>query len=205
LYCDGIEACDAVLDCQPGSDPCLPTQTCDEDGDVCVDPPCEAVGVGSCRDHLAAGWLCLDLATNGDIDPRLGGISEVEIDLLGAAGFAGGVTVNCSIAGDVSANVSGTTVNGNTVTVTFDPALPDQDACVVDLDCGASVCVRGLEGDMDGNGATSTADALTIKVRFGLPVDASNAGFDFNVSGDITTSDYLQVKPRFGITAPACP
>jgi hypothetical protein len=35
LFCDGAEACDPTLDCQPGSDPCAPL-ACDEGGDVCV-------------------------------------------------------------------------------------------------------------------------------------------------------------------------
>ncbi|MCP4664104.1 MAG: M20/M25/M40 family metallo-hydrolase [bacterium] len=35
LFCDGVETCDAVLDCQAGSDPC-PGQSCDEAGAVCI-------------------------------------------------------------------------------------------------------------------------------------------------------------------------
>jgi hypothetical protein len=35
-FCNGAETCDAVLDCQPGSDPC-PGQLCDEASDSCVD------------------------------------------------------------------------------------------------------------------------------------------------------------------------
>ena len=35
LFCDGPETCDALLDCQPGGDPC-PDQSCDEDGDTCT-------------------------------------------------------------------------------------------------------------------------------------------------------------------------
>ncbi len=35
LFCDGVETCDTVADCQSGSDPC-PGETCDEAGDVCV-------------------------------------------------------------------------------------------------------------------------------------------------------------------------
>jgi hypothetical protein len=36
LFCDGIETCDPVADCQAGSDPCTAEETCDEAGDVCV-------------------------------------------------------------------------------------------------------------------------------------------------------------------------
>ena len=34
-FCDGVETCDVVLDCQAGNDPC-PGQSCDESGDICV-------------------------------------------------------------------------------------------------------------------------------------------------------------------------
>jgi len=44
LFCDGIETCDAVLDCQPASDPC-PGLTCDEVNDICgscnTSPDCD--------------------------------------------------------------------------------------------------------------------------------------------------------------------
>ncbi len=35
LYCNGAETCDALLDCQAGTDPC-PGQSCDEATDTCV-------------------------------------------------------------------------------------------------------------------------------------------------------------------------
>jgi hypothetical protein len=203
-FCNGAEWCDAVSDCQPGSDPCLPGQSCDEDGDQCLDL-CDAVAAFSCRDHAAAGRLCLDTGINNGIDPRSGGIDEFEIDLTDAAGFGGGVTVICVNAGDVSASASGTSVNGNTVTVSFSPSLPDRDACTIELDCGASVCVRGLEGDLNLSGETNTTDASSVKLRFGQ--DAATAGpqWDFDCSGEVNTTDFSQIKLRFGNTAPACP
>ena len=201
VFCNGAEWCDAVSDCQPGSDPCLAGQSCDEGGGQCFG----AEGVLSCRDHAAAGRLCLDLGTNGGIDPRAGGIDELEIEVTDASGFTGGVTVICVYAGEMSASVSGTSVNGNTVTVSFSPALPDEDACTIELDCGGSVCVRGLEGDLNLSGETNTVDASQLRIRFGQ--DAATAGpqWDFNVSGLVTTMDYSQVKVRFGNMAPECP
>ena len=93
------------------------------------------------------------------------------------------------------------------VTVTFDGALPNEAYCVVTLDCGAQVCVRGLEGDIDRGGLVSTSDASIIKPKFGqTPSEASaNVEFDFDVSGLISTSDFSQVKPKFGNAAPDCP
>jgi len=47
LFCNGTETCDALLDCQAGSNPC-PGQSCDEVGDACVD--CQ--GDPDCDDSL---------------------------------------------------------------------------------------------------------------------------------------------------------
>ena len=94
---------------------------------------------------------------------------------------------------------------GNTVTVTFSSALPDEEACTLTLDCGAVVCIRALRGDISGEGVVSTADASIIKPKFGqVPTDAT-AEFDYNVDGIIRTAGFSQVKPLFGNSAPACP
>jgi len=36
LFCNGVETCNAVSGCQPGANPCLVGQTCDEANDVCL-------------------------------------------------------------------------------------------------------------------------------------------------------------------------
>ena len=121
-----------------------------------------------------------------------------------ASAFAGVVSVDCSPGGwngmtDVS-------VDGSTVTVSFEPALPEASCCTVGLDCGAEVCVCGLEGDMDGDGTVTTGDASIIKPAFGTIPDAASAPFDMDLSGLITTGDFSVVKPRFGNTLPSpCP
>ena len=192
-----------VSDCQPGSDPC-PGQSCDEEGDQCLDL-CDAVGSFSCRDHAAAGRLCLDLGTNDGIEPRSGGIDELEIDLTDAVSFGGGVSVTCVNAVDVSAGVSGTSVDGNTVTVSFSPGLPGQDACTVELDCGALVCVRGVDGDLNLDGETNTTDTSQVKLRFDQDAGTAGPQWDFDCSGVVNTTDFSQIKLRFGNAAPACP
>ena len=127
------------------------------------------------------------------------------MDVNPAALFGGSVSVGCINAGDVSATVSGTSVIGNTVTVSFNPALPDEDTCTVNLDCGALVCLSGLRGDTNRDGTTSTADASIIKPKFGGDPAVDGAEFDYNVDGIISTADFSQVKPLFGNTAPICP
>jgi hypothetical protein len=174
-------------------------------GGVCDSIACGALAVHSCRDHGAAGTLCLDLGVSNGIEPRSGGITELEIDLDEAATFTGPVTVTCVNAGDQSARVFGTSVDGDTVTVSFSPALPDRDACTVELDCGAAICVRGLEGDANLSGQTNTTDTSQVKLRFDQ--DAATAGpeWDFNTDGQVNTTDYAQIKLRFGNSAPICP
>jgi hypothetical protein len=166
---------------------------------------CIALDVRSYKDHGAAGALSVEMGVSSGLEPRMGGITELELDLLDAGNFASGVTVTCVGAGDVSSSVSGTSVTDNTVTVTFDPALPDQDVCVIDLDCGGSVCVRSCEGDLNRSGSTTVSDNLQAKIRFGQAVTNANCEWDFNLSGSISTADALQIKIRFGFTAPECP
>jgi hypothetical protein len=166
---------------------------------------CIALDVRSYKTHGTAGELYLDMGVGAGIEPRSGGLTKLEIDVLDAASFANGVVVTCVGAGDVSSSVSGTSVAGDTVTVTFDPALPDQDACVIDLDCGGTACVRSCEGDLNRSGNTTAADSLQTKIRFGETATSANCEWDFDLSGGISASDALQIKIRFGFTAPACP
>jgi hypothetical protein len=159
---------------------------------------CSALEAYSCRDHGAAGILCLDMGVSGGIEPRLGGITELDIVVDDAGGFSGGVAVDCGPCA-WTGSASGT-ADGNTVTVTLDTALPNTCCCEVTLDCGASVCVCGLEGDIDGSGLVSTGDASIIKPKFGQTPTAATAEFDFDVSGLVSTGDFSQVKPKFGNT-----
>ena len=49
LFCDGVETCDPVRDCQAGTDPC-PGGACDEDADACVTAECQSDN--DCTDGL---------------------------------------------------------------------------------------------------------------------------------------------------------
>ena len=170
----------------------------------CTPPECEAQAARSYRDHGAAGELGLDMGVTGGVEPRIGGITKLEIDLDDPTLFAGALTVDCTpIAWPGSTTVTGPI--GDTVTVKFDPALPDQTYCEIELDCGALVCVRSCEGDLNRNGSTNTLDASQVKLRFGQTATEANCEWDFNLSGTIDTTDYSQLKPRFGNTAPECP
>ena len=168
--------------------------------------PCEPLGVRSYRDHGAAGELYLDLGISDGIEPRVGGIVELEVDLDDTFSFEGGVTVNCDPAWpEPPGTVTVTGPIDDTVTLEFDPALPDQSYCLITLDCGAEVCVRTCEGDMNRSGATNTTDTSAVKARFGAALTDANCEWDFNCSGAINTTDFSASKARFGKMAPACP
>ena len=201
LYCDGAETCDVLLDCQLGGDPCLGGEWCDEAGGQCWDL-CAAVGAFSCRDH-GGGPLCLDLGLIDGIEPRFGGTTELEIDLADAAGFAGGVTVDCTPTTYVGS--ASCIAAGNTVTCTFSPGLPNETACTIILDCGASVCVRNLEGDSNLSGSTDPVDNNQRLLRFGQSAAAAGAEWDANADGNVDPVDSNQTLLRFGSSAPACP
>jgi len=44
LFCDGAETCDPILDCVSGSNPCLPSETCNETTDMCEASACNKNG-----------------------------------------------------------------------------------------------------------------------------------------------------------------
>ena len=162
---------------------------------------CTATAARSCKDHGGA-TLCLDLGLAGGIEPRSGGIAELEMDLDSASGFQGGVGVECST---TWSGTAGGVADGDTVTVTFDPPLPDEAYCTITLDCTAQVCVRGCEGDLNRDGATNSTDASQVKLRFGQTASSANCEWDFDLSGEVNTTDYSQIKLRFGRSAPECP
>jgi hypothetical protein len=160
------------------------------------------VSAASVRDHGGTG-LALDLTTNG-IEPREGGVLKMEFEVSESVAS---VSASVSCVNNTYAGTATTTPADTTVTVEFDPALPDQDCCEVTLsgDVSGSVFVQTCEGDLNRSGDTTTSDYLQAKIRFGQTVDATNCEWDFNLSGDISTADALQIKIRFGNSAPTCP
>ena len=138
------------------------------------------------------------------VESRDGGVIDIDIDLDDASGFAGGVNIECQdndgIITDLSAVVNSVAVKGDTVTVTVGTGfnnvslLPDGLACIVQLDCGASVCIRTLEGDIDRNGFGSAGDKMQIKAWVGDVATATNAGFDYNTDGIVTFIDFALAR-----------
>jgi hypothetical protein len=171
-------------------------------------PVCIAQDVRSLRLHGLGPLteLSLEMGVSGGVEPREGGIERLEIDLDDASGAMQVVAVDCT-----PASWSGTLPFaitdkvGNTVTVDFSPALSTKSYCTVELNCGAVVCVRNCEGDLNRSGDTTASDSLQTKIRFGQTATDANCEWDFNLSGEISAADALAIKIRFGFTAPACP
>lgn len=69
LYCNGVETCDATLDCQAGSDPCIDgnactVDSCDEGADSCLNNPLPELAVcddgSACTlDDICVGGACV--------------------------------------------------------------------------------------------------------------------------------------------------
>ncbi|MFQ5490642.1 MAG: hypothetical protein ACE5GE_07965, partial [Phycisphaerae bacterium] len=221
-----VPSCDGI--CPPGTR-CVEQRTFNADGSVdlccnCVPIICNITAVRSCKIHTditgQSRRLCIDLGDQGtapdgtpftkNVEPRLGQTDDVEIDLTSVAGFGGGVTVSCTDnAGNVTdetGRVSGVTVTGNTVNIKFAPALPDETACVITLDCGAQTCIRTLRGDVDRNGRVTTGDASQVRFWFNqCPPFPVPPEFDVDQLNCVTTGDFSQIRFFFNNVAPACP
>ncbi|MFQ5490609.1 MAG: hypothetical protein ACE5GE_07800 [Phycisphaerae bacterium] len=178
------------------------------------EPSCGVLAARSCQQHTE-GRLCLDLdvpagSGGSNVEPRLGQPNDIEIDLdvspAGVAVASVDCTDNSGVTTSHLADVATTTLAGSTVTVTFAPALPDQQACVITLDCGASVCVQGLRGDVDRNGAVTTGDASQVRFFFNQPANGPGGPqWDLDQVNGVTTGDFSQIRFFFNSTVPACP
>ena len=84
-------------------------------------------------------------------------------------------------------NWSVTLVDADTVRVTLDPALPDQDCCTITLsgDAQDTYAVRLLAGDVSRNGVVNATDKNIVKGNLGRPVNADRFLSDVNATGII--------------------
>ncbi len=178
----------------------------------------------SCRTHGDAGALCMDLAFDAaaadetpKIEPRLGGVARVELDLSFALDEASvsaeHVQLTCQpqpYTGSVTASMSGET----TVVLDLDPPMPDGHCCRVTMDgmvstlghpVADSLSLATLAGDVSRDGIVNTIDFSGIKSRFGVATDVTNQEYDLNTDGIINSLDSSAVKARFGVGVVTCP
>ena len=179
---------------------------------------CNATAARSCQQH-DCDRLCLDLAIPpvdgtgalplSNVEPRSGRINDIEIDLDAAPAGVAVASVDCTDNGGTTtshlADLATTTLNGSTVNVTFNPALPDEQVCVITLDCGASICVRGLLGDLDRDGAMNTGDASQMRFFFNQTACTAGGQWDYDQIQGVTTGDASQIRFFFNNVVPTCP
>ena len=171
-----------------------------------LSPPISIVGARSIRSHAGTEYA-LDLFVN-NIESRVNGVQIVEFDLSDTADASAiSASVECVVAGPYEGTIIISQVDTDTIRLTFDPALPDQDACTITLtgEVEDSFCVRTLECDVDFDGQVLTVDASKIKSRFQDPIDGTNFWYDVDCDNQIITVDASKVKSRFQHTCPPCP
>jgi hypothetical protein len=69
LFCNGVEKCVAG-ECQEGSNPCVPSEGCDEEADMCKKPavPCEISINPTTTEVVSGGSMSFTVATEGDCE-----------------------------------------------------------------------------------------------------------------------------------------
>ncbi|HUU85596.1 MAG TPA: S8 family serine peptidase, partial [Phycisphaerae bacterium] len=178
LYCDGVETCDALLDCQTGTDPC-PGQLCRESDDTCVD----CLGDGDCDDGLYCnGAETCDtsgLCQSGS-DPCPGQLcresDDTCVDCLGDGDCTDALFCNGVETCDLP---SGTCQPGS------DPCAglicdEEEDRCVdclSDGDCADGLFCNGIE-TCDTNGVCQPGTAVDCNDGVGCTDDSCNEGAD---------------------------
>lgn len=115
-------------------------------------------------------------------------------------------SVSCEVgtySGTINVTVS---LDGTMVTVMFDPALPNEDACTISLsgDIEESFCVRTLEGDVDFDGEVTIIDKNRVFEHYGELTTIENFWYDVTTIAGIGADDMGTVESRLGNTAPNC-
>ncbi len=151
--------------------------------------------------------LALDLMANS-VEPRSPGIRDLLMTSSGPASEVS-ASVTCALheyTGAVSLAIQPTPAAAE-ITVSFLPALPDADCCMIELtgDVEDVVVVRTLRGDIDRDGVVSTKDNAQIHGKFGSDPAIEGAALDFDTNGVISTGDASRIKALFGRSVPLCP
>ncbi len=202
----------------------------DNDGDTlidCADSDCTGysgcssnrtiIAWRSVRTHSVSGrlGLTLDPAATGNgltgptVESRTGGIRLIEVEFDGPVTLANtaAVTVNGGAIPPTSVTLS----TPDTLAIAFNAGvLPDQGCYAVTIGAGAiaqtllgdNTCsVRGVIGDVTGDGVTTLSDVIYAKMKLSSPAFA-NARFDVNMAGDvINTADLGAIKGQ--VASPA--
>ncbi len=200
-FCTGSETCDAYGHCQNGSYPCTAGQWCDEVGNTCVPNPsflgnADSVGTG-----------CNLLLSNGQSEPRTGGVRQLNFQFNGPPSGVGPVVqwatcANPTFQAYAGASVMSCARNGNDLRCTFTPALEGAHTYRFDF-TGLAVgnptfAVRALVGDVDSDGFTTGSDRTTVHANWGT----ANCAADVDEDGQVGGADRTEIHANWGACAP---
>ena len=184
--------------------------------------------VASCSDHALSvtnpqpEW-CIPVGQDpitgeGQIDPRLAGVDQIEFRLSAALNPAtaipDNVQISCTNMTGYDPTIMTALIDPVTLRVGLAPGLPDEDCCKITLDgmltlTGRPVhdvtSIRTLRTDTDSNGAVLASDMLGVKTYIGQYLTIDNVKYDMDGSGTLLASDMLAVKAFIANTAPDCP
>jgi len=182
LFCNGVEACDAVSDCLPGTDPC-PGQVCDEVDDLCLG--CNDDGVcGDGEDCNSCSGDCI----GGDFGGCGNGVCELELleDCLSCPSDCNGRQTGkpanrfCCGDGEGQSNCRDARCSMNGLScVEESPGTyccgdgacdPGEDVCSCSIDCGSPPpselhCTNGVDDDCDGLTDRDDGDCACLPKR----------------------------------------
>jgi len=184
LFCNGVETCDAVSDCLPGTDPC-PGQVCDEVDDLCLG--CDDDGLCEASEDCNS---CAGDCIGGEFGGCGNGVCELELleDCLSCPSDCNGKQTGkpssrfCCGDGD-GQNPSGCrdvrcSMNGMSC-VDSSPGSyccgdgecdPGEDRCSCSIDCGSPPgeelhCTNGIDDDCDGLTDRDDVDCACLPKR----------------------------------------
>lgn len=165
------------------------------------------ISAGSDKMHGAAGVFGIDLPLTGPagVECRSGGVGGNHQLVIP---FATPVTISGASVTSGVGSVGSTSVSGSQVTVNL-TGVTNAQQIVVGLSGvndgvhtnNASVAMRVLLGDTNGNGAVNASDVSQTKSQLGQLITNLNFRTDVNVSGSITASDVSLVKSQIGTSA----
>ena len=204
-FCNGDETCDAVNDCQPGSDPC-PLGTCDETNDVCIgcgDGTCDTgEDCTSCPSDCISGSLPGASCGNGLCEAGDGeNCVTCAADCNGkqngkpsgrfCCGNGGSNPVGC---GDARCTTGGFSCDTDPVSGgsfccgDFSCDNPEETSSNCEVDCGpAPFCGDGFcDPDED---KCSCADDCGLPPANEVPSNTCDDGIDNDCDGDTDCSD----------------
>ncbi|MBN2582107.1 MAG: chitobiase/beta-hexosaminidase C-terminal domain-containing protein [Planctomycetes bacterium] len=149
------------------------------------------------------------------VEPRIEGLRTLRIEFNKAVDpgtvTSAAIAVTGETSGDLSNHVNAVTTSAvNVVEVAFDPPLPDGEWVTVAVtsalhDTGGvpyegdlDIRLGTLAGDVDGSGAVTAADMLTLRSKAGETLSGSTVRYDVDGSGEVSTGDMRAARGRLG-------